>query len=164
LQEHDLHEIIPHVLALIEGKLEKGGLDLEQRLNANPSSVSCDREQMIQVFLNLMINAIQHVPDGGHILLTTRNDGAGISVQIEDNGPGISEPDRKRIFDPFFTQRKGGIGLGLTIVQQIVQAHGGRIDVSKSMLGGACFTVHLHELPQMSNPDLAHATLQGESA
>ena len=150
-QDHDLHEIISHVLALIKSKVEKGGLNLEQRFNADPSIVSCDREQMIQVFLNLVINAVQHVPDGGHILLTTQNEGAGISVRIEDNGPGISKQDQQRIFDPFFTQRKGGIGLGLTIVQQIVQAHGGRIEVSKSMLGGACFTVYMNE------------TLKGES-
>jgi signal transduction histidine kinase len=150
-QDHDLHEIISHVLALIKSKVEKGGLNLEQRFNADPSIVSCDREQMIQVFLNLVINAVQHVPDGGHILLTTQNEGVGISVRIEDNGPGISKQDQQRIFDPFFTQRKGGIGLGLTIVQQIVQAHGGRIEVSKSMLGGACFTVYMNE------------TLKGES-
>lgn len=167
LQDHDLHEIIAHVLALIEGKAEKDGINLDQRLNASPSIVSCDREQMIQVVLNLVINAIQHVPDGGQILLTTRNNGAGITVQIEDNGPGIAEPDRKRIFDPFFTQRKGGIGLGLTIVQQIVQAHGGRIGVTKSMLGGACFTVYLHESTQMSErsgADRARAALEGDSA
>ncbi len=167
LQDRDLHEIITHVLALIESKAEKGRINLEHRLHANPSIISCDREQIIQVLLNLVINAIQHVPDGGHILITSQNDGAGISVQIEDNGPGISEPDRKRIFDPFFTQRKGGIGLGLTIVQQIVQAHGGKIGVSKSVLGGACFKLYLHESAQMSDPegpDTDKATLRGESA
>ena len=168
LHDHDLHEIITHVLALIEGKAGKSGINLERRLSASPSIVSCDREQMIQVFLNLVINAIQHVSEGGQILITSQNenDGAGISVQIEDNGPGISEPDRKRIFDPFFTQRKGGIGLGLTIVQQIVLAHGGRIGVSKSILGGACFTVYLHESQQMSDrsrADLADVKPEGES-
>ncbi|MGA7950083.1 MAG: ATP-binding protein [Thiobacillaceae bacterium] len=168
LHDHDLHEIITHVLALIEGKAGKSGINLERRLNASPSIVSCDREQMIQVFLNLVINALQHVSEGGQILITSQNenDGAGISVQIEDNGPGISKPDRQRIFDPFFTQRKGGIGLGLTIVQQIVLAHGGRIGVSKSILGGACFTVYLHESQQMSDrprADLADVKPEGES-
>jgi signal transduction histidine kinase len=121
---------------------------------------------MIQIFLNLVINAIQHVPGRGRIMLTTRNENAGIRVQIEDDGPGISELDRKRIFDPFFTQRKGGIGLGLTIVQQIVQAHGGTIDVSASTLGGARFTVHLYENPKMNDrhvAELAHSALRGQS-
>jgi two-component system sensor histidine kinase HydH len=146
LQDHDLHEIIAHVLTLIRSKVEKAGVNLEQRLNAHPSIVFCDRDQMIQVFLNLIINAVQHTPAGGQILLTTRNEEAGITVRIEDSGPGISRQDQQRVFDPFFTQRKGGIGLGLTIVQQIVQAHGASIEVSKGMLGGACFTVHLNEL------------------
>ena len=151
-QDRDLHEIIVHVVALTESKVKHGQIRLEQRLNAAPSVIPCDREQIIQVLLNLMINAVQHVPEGGHILLTTKNEGAGISVRIEDNGPGISKEDQKRIFDPFFTQRKGGIGLGLTIVQQIVHAHDGRIEVSKSILGGASFTVYLRERVKLNAP------------
>jgi two-component system sensor histidine kinase HydH len=142
-QDHDLHEIISHVLALVGSKLEKSALRVETHLSATPPIVSCDREQIIQVLLNLIINAIQHAPEGGQILLTTRNEPTGLSIRVEDNGPGVPEQDQRRIFDPFYTLRKGGIGLGLTIVQQIVQAHGGRIEVSKSILGGACFTVYL---------------------
>ncbi|HYP68792.1 MAG TPA: ATP-binding protein [Thiobacillaceae bacterium] len=142
-QDHDLHEIISHVLALVGSKLEKSALQVETQLHARPSILSCDREQIIQVLLNLIINAIQHAPEGGRIRLVTRNETPGISVRVEDDGPGVPEQDQRRIFDPFYTLRKGGIGLGLTIVQQIVQAHGGRIEVSRSMLGGACFTLYL---------------------
>lgn len=142
---HDLHAIIAHVLGLIEGKLESGNLSLEQILQADPGEIVCDREQIIQVLLNILINAIQHVPDGGHIRLSTENLSVGMRVRIDDDGPGIPEADRARVFDPFFTQRKGGFGLGLSIVQQIVLAHGGHIAVTKSTLGGACFTIDFPE-------------------
>jgi signal transduction histidine kinase len=140
-QPHDVHEIIEHVLALIGSKAEKKNIRIETRLNARQSILACDREQMIQVFLNLIINATQHVPDGGWIRIVSTDEGQGFVVRVEDDGPGIPAAALDRVFDPFFTRREGGIGLGLTIVQQIVQAHEGEIEVAKSALGGAAFTV-----------------------
>ncbi|MDR3395005.1 MAG: ATP-binding protein [Parasulfuritortus sp.] len=140
-QPHDVHEIIEHVLALIGNRAEKKNIRIETRLNARQSILACDREQMIQVFLNLIINATQHVPDGGWIRIVSFDDGKGFAVRVEDDGPGIPSGVLDRVFDPFFTRREGGIGLGLTIVQQIVQAHEGEIEVAKSALGGAAFTV-----------------------
>lgn len=140
-QPHDLHEIIQHVLALVGNKAEKKDIRIETRLDARQSILACDREQMIQVFLNLIINAIQHVPEGGQIRLVSLDEKSGLAVRVEDDGPGIPAPEMERVFDPFFTRRAGGIGLGLTIVQQIVQAHEGEISVAESALGGAAFTV-----------------------
>jgi two-component system sensor histidine kinase HydH len=144
-QPRDLHEILEHVLGLVGGKAEKSGIHLEARLAAKHSILACDREQMIQVFLNLIINAIQHLPGGDHtggrIRVVSGDADGGVVVRVEDDGPGIPEADAAKVFDPFFTRREGGIGLGLTIVQQIVQAHGGEITVGRGDLGGACFTV-----------------------
>ncbi|HEX8979120.1 MAG TPA: ATP-binding protein [Parasulfuritortus sp.] len=141
-QPHDLHDIVRHVLALVGGKAEKKNIAIETDLAAQQSILDCDREQMIQVFLNLVINAIQHVPDGGRIRIVSADAGGGIELRVEDDGAGILAAERERVFDPFFTRREGGIGLGLTIVQQIVQAHGGEIAVTESALGGAAFEIN----------------------
>ena len=138
---HDLHAIIEHVLALVGGKAQKQSISLETRLAARDSLLACDREQLIQVFLNLVINAIQHVPVEGHIRISSQDVDADLVVRVEDDGPGIPAVEAAKVFDPFYTRREGGVGLGLTIVQQIVQAHGGEIGVGQSELGGACFTV-----------------------
>lgn len=140
-QPHDLHEIIQHVIALVGNKAEKKCIRIEIHLDARQSILACDREQMIQVFLNLFINAIQHVPEGGWIRVVSLDVERGFTVRVEDDGPGIPVEELDRVFDPFFTRREGGIGLGLTIVQQIVQAHKGEIGVLRSALGGAGFTL-----------------------
>jgi signal transduction histidine kinase len=139
----DLHAILAHVAALVAAKAEKGGVGIELQAAAGDPILACDREQMIQVFLNLLINAVQHVPPGGHIRLVTEDAGEALRILVDDDGPGVPEPERERLFDPFFTRREGGVGLGLTIVRQIVEAHRGVIAVSRGALGGACFAIRL---------------------
>lgn len=141
-QPHDLHDIVRHVVALVGSRAEKKHIAVETCLEAGQSILDCDREQIIQVFLNLVINAIQHVPEGGRIRIVSQDRVDGVVLRVEDDGPGIPEAERDRVFDPFFTRREGGIGLGLTIVQQIVQAHGGEIGVVESGLGGAAFEIN----------------------
>ena len=140
-EAQDLHDIIRHVLAMVGGKAEKKNIRIETSLDARESVLDCDREQMIQVFLNLVINATQHVPEGGRIRIASLDAGNAIVLRFEDDGPGIPQIEEERVFDPFYTRREGGIGLGLTIVQQIVRAHGGDIVVSRSDLGGAAFMI-----------------------
>ena len=140
-QPRDVHDIIRHVLSLMASKAQKNGIRLDARLAAPQSVLACDREQMVQVVLNLVINALQHVPEGGRIRLSTSNGAQTLVVRVDDDGPGIAPDERDRVFDPFFTRRQGGIGLGLTIVQQIVHAHHGEITAGASPLGGAGFAV-----------------------
>lgn len=138
----DLHAIIEQVLGLLSGRAEAREVRLERELNAAQPVLVCDREQLIQVFLNLLINALQFTPRGGRILVATHNSRRGaLLASVADDGPGLPAELRERVFDPFFTRREGGIGLGLTIVQQIVQAHGGDIRVTPSASGGACFSI-----------------------
>jgi signal transduction histidine kinase len=137
----DLHEIAGHVLDLLASKAEGKGVRLQRELTARNSILVGDREQLTQVFLNLVINALHFVPPGGRIVVATRNEDGAIVATVSDNGPGIPAELRQRVFDPFFTRREGGIGLGLTIVQQIVQAHHGEIWVTESAWGGACFNI-----------------------
>jgi signal transduction histidine kinase len=93
------------------------------------------------VFLNLVLNALHFVPPGGRIIVATHDESRSLVVSVSDDGPGLPAALRRRVFDPFFTRREGGIGLGLTIVQQIVQVHHGEIWMTESTWGGACFNV-----------------------
>lgn len=138
---HDLHAIIDNVLNLLEAKAEKGGVQLLREFDAKDAVFNCDREQMMQVLLNLVLNALLFVPDGGKVAVSTHREAGALWLSVADDGPGVPPELRERIFDPFFSRREGGIGLGLTIVQQIVQVHGGEIGVSESRWGGAAFNI-----------------------
>src|SRR3569833_3186436 len=136
---HNLNEIVDHALDLLAGKAEKKEVRLQRALSAAETMLTCDREQLIQVFLNLLINALHFAPVGGRIEVATHNRDGTLVASVADDGPGVPFDLRARIFDPIFTRREGGIGLGLTIVQQIVQAHRARISVGESAWGGASF-------------------------
>lgn len=120
-------------------------LTSEVRL-ANPS-IYGDAELLLQVFLNLLMNAAQIVPAGGDVLLAASDDTRQVVVTVEDSGPGIAVDLRQRIFDPFVSFREGGIGLGLTVVRQIVAAHRGTIDIGDSRWSGAMFRIVLPRPP-----------------
>ncbi len=95
------------------------------------------------MLLNLLLNAIQLLPEHGKILMQVSKTDDHVIITVADDGPGISAEQREQIFDPFFTQRAGGVGLGLAVVRQIVMAHHGQISVHTSNMGGAEFKVEL---------------------
>jgi two-component system sensor histidine kinase PilS (NtrC family) len=88
-----------------------------------------DGDKLRQVLWNLLLNAAQHMPDGGQVALRLEKEGGHALLVVEDQGPGIPADQLPLIFDPFFTQRSGGTGLGLAVVEQVVRAHGGEIRV-----------------------------------
>lgn len=141
IQPHDLHAIIRNVLDLISTRVEAAHVSVELDLAPDPVILDCDPEQMMQVLLNLLLNALQVMPNGGRLGIRTVIDAGVLWICVDDEGPGVPEAIRESIFDPFFSRREGGIGLGLTIVQQIVHAHGGRIFVGDSACGGAAFNL-----------------------
>lgn len=142
VRPHDLHTIIDNVLSLVTSHVEKADVHIERDLEVQPVIFECDREQMMQVLLNLVLNALSFAPRGGRVAVSTYLESGALWISVADDGPGVSTSIRERIFDPFFSRRQGGIGLGLTIVQQIVQAHGGEIRVTDSPWGGAAFNMH----------------------
>ncbi|HEY9199041.1 MAG TPA: ATP-binding protein, partial [Gammaproteobacteria bacterium] len=144
----DVHEIIANVVNLLASKAEKNHVNLHTEFGAQDPVLLCDGEQLTQVFLNLVINALDFVPEGGRIGIHTRDAGEELLVSVLDDGPGIAPGQRARVFDPFFSRREGGIGLGLTIVQQIVQIHHARIDITDSPWGGARFDIRFPHHPQ----------------
>ena len=105
--------------------------------------VLADPQQLQQVFVNLMLNAVQATPGGGHVRLSARTEDCFLRISVSDTGCGIKEELRASIFKPFFTTKHIGTGLGLSIVQRIVNAHGGRIEIQSDPQEGSTFTVFL---------------------
>jgi two-component system, NtrC family, sensor kinase len=107
--------------------------------------VRCRAAMINQVVLNLLINGFEACSEGGTVTVRTRVEDVGVRVEVEDDGRGIEPEFRDRVFDPFFTTKPagGGAGLGLSISQEIIRDHGGRIEVESAQRHGAKFTVHL---------------------
>ena len=144
MQMNDVHKIILRVVDLLATQAQKKAIQIESLLSEQAAMIECDEELLIQVFLNLILNAIQILPKGGKIQVKTDYlDPNQFNIMIADDGPGIPAENRSRLFDPFFTTREGGIGLGLTVTHQIVSQHGGQIRVDNSSLSGACFMLVL---------------------
>ena len=145
----DLNEIVEDVLALTKHFIHTSGVQLEAVFQRDLPWVSVDNNQMKQVFLNLVHNAIQAMPTGGDLDIRTemrRKDGRDWAVaSIHDTGIGISPKDIDRIFEPFYTTRgtHGGTGLGLSVTYGIVTDHGGTIEVESQPGEGTSFTVWL---------------------
>jgi signal transduction histidine kinase len=109
--------------------------------------VEADAARLEQVFENLIANAIQHAPVGTVVRVragvSSPGSGAALDCTVEDSGPGVPDEERTRVFEPFFSRRKGGTGLGLAIVQRAVEAHGGTVAAGAGPDGGARFSVRL---------------------
>ncbi len=123
-------------------------IDIITRYYSKPLMVYADSELLKQIFLNLILNAIQAMPHGGKLTISTRKlNGRSkkdlAEIRFADTGSGISKADMLRIFDPFFTTKKRGTGLGLAIVHNITEAHGGAVDINSSERKGTVCTVTL---------------------
>jgi signal transduction histidine kinase len=120
---------------------------VENLVENKAATVMVDSERMVQVFRNLIDNAIQHSPRGGVVRIEARETGSDgdrwIECLISDSGPGFRKEDMPNIFKPFFTRRRGGTGLGLSIVQRIIEEHQGSIVASNREEGGAVVQVRL---------------------
>jgi signal transduction histidine kinase len=141
--EVDLHELIRKSVAMLAAQTAKKQVLVSESLRAGNPLVECDEEQMTQVLLNLLMNGLQILHQGGRIDVASHDDGQYFYIEIADDGPGIDPAERARVFEAFFFKREGGVGLGLAIVQQIVIAHQGEIEATESKLGGALFRIRL---------------------
>jgi signal transduction histidine kinase len=139
----DLHEGIESTLTLLQHKL-KHGIEVIRDFGEIPKMV-CSPNRLNQVFMNLLVNAIQAIGDRGTITIRTRLDGDHVVLQFADTGHGIPSENLERIFDPGFTTRGRGVGtgLGLAITYRIVEEHRGAIAVSSDVGTGSEFTIRL---------------------
>ena len=138
-----LNDVVQKSLALLRPELDNRGLDVKARLARQLPAVPADAMQMQQVLVNLIKNAMQAMTRGGALTLQTGEGEDGVWLSVADTGSGIPPEQINRIFEPFFTTKKKGTGLGLMIVQRIVRAHGGRIELESHAGRGATFRVWL---------------------
>jgi PAS domain S-box-containing protein len=140
----DVSESVHRVLSLLHIPIDKKGVSVQVELAPNLPAVQMEPDGMHQLLLNLLLNAVAAVAAGGRVVVSARsgNDGA-VVIQVHDDGPGVAPALRERVFDPFFTTRPDGTGLGLAVCARVVSDHGGDIRVLPGPLGGACFEVVL---------------------
>lgn len=138
-----LSSVIVKVVNLIRGHIKGKMVTLSVGDLTPVSEYHVDGNKLSQVFLNILLNAVDSIENQGDIKIEAGKSDAGVRVSISDNGKGIPEEIRGKIFDPFFSRKEEGTGLGLSISQKIIASYNGRIDVSPSESGGACFKVFL---------------------
>jgi PAS domain S-box-containing protein len=139
----DLNEIIGDIIEMLEVEMEEHTISIERHLDAHLPVLSLDENQIRRVIINLMRNAIQAMPDGGTITVSTVHENQWVTVEIADTGIGISDDDIDKLFDAFFSSKSTGSGLGLTVSAQIINNHGGTIEVKRREPKGTVFIIKL---------------------
>jgi PAS domain S-box-containing protein len=147
-----INDAILEVIALTRTEAANNSVSLRKQLAEGLPSVQGDRVQLQQVLLNLIINAIEAMRDidkgERELLISTRNEPDGVSVEVRDSGPGFAPAALDRVFDAFYTTKPGGLGLGLSICRSIIEAHNGRLWASPNVPRGASFQF---ALPAIAN-------------
>lgn len=143
LKPASLNEVVEKTLELLRPELDNRGLTVRTRVDGRLPLAPLDVTQMQQVLVNLIKNAMQAMTQGGVLTLGTGENADGVWLSVADTGGGIPQEQINRIFEPFFTTKKKGSGLGLMIVQRIVRAHGGRIELESDAGRGTTFRIWL---------------------
>lgn len=141
----NINDIVNDVLGLMSWQLQERAIDIVQKVAEQLPVVTGSPEQLKQVFLNLVINAKDFMPDGGTLTIDISGNDKSVRVVFQDTGPGIAEEHLSRIFEPFFTTKAdaSGTGLGLSVCFGIIKDHGGRIEASNAPGGGGRFEIIL---------------------
>ncbi len=143
LKPVSLNTVVEKTLGLLRPELENRGVTVKEKLARQLPEIPLDAAQIQQVLVNLVKNAMQAMTKGGVLTLTTGQSAEGVWAGVTDTGGGIPQEQINRIFDPFYTTKKKGTGLGLMIVQRIVRAHGGRIELESQLGRGSTFRIWL---------------------
>lgn len=153
-KETEILTVFDEVLHLLKPQIERLRIVVNRDFNAAPP-MTLDREQMKQVVLNLLINALQAMPQGGRLDLSARvlEDHRWMKLSIRDSGIGIPPENLKKLFDPFFSTKEGGVGLGLSIAHRIIDQHHGKIEVESPPGEGTAFHLWLPLDPKEKNAD-----------
>jgi signal transduction histidine kinase len=134
-------ELVAGVLALFPEP--PPGVSVAREVDPGLPAVLADRDQVLQVLLNLVRNALDAMPAGGTLRIRAARAPGGVAFTVSDSGPGIPPEDLARVFEPYFTTKEGGTGLGLAIAQRIAEEHGGRLEAASPPGGGAALTLTL---------------------
>jgi PAS domain S-box-containing protein len=143
LLNENINKILENLLQFIEGEFKEANIEIISNFESQLSRIPADARQLRQALLNLIRNSAESMPNGGTLTITTEQSESRVVLQLEDTGAGISQESIDRIFEPFFSTREGGTGLGLALTHQIVSDHGGSIVCSSTVGKGTCFTIEL---------------------
>jgi two-component system sporulation sensor kinase A/two-component system, sporulation sensor kinase E len=138
--------LIEHAVSVLQPEIDAAGARLQVVDRSGGARVRVDRAQIQQIFLNLIRNALQAVAEAGRpgrLTLTTQPVPEGVAIEVSDNGDGIPRERLGRVFEAFYSTRKGGTGLGLAIVDRVARAHGGRIEIDSREGDGTTIRVIL---------------------
>ncbi|MDI6783071.1 MAG: ATP-binding protein [bacterium] len=141
--EQNIHELINKTLQLCQYQLEQAQIVCKKEFASDLPAVKLDGQQMIQVFLNIILNARDAMSKGGTLTIKTRADKKQISIEIRDTGIGISPNQQTHLFEPFYSPKREGIGLGLTISKRIIEDHLGKIEIKSELNKGTTVYVSL---------------------
>jgi signal transduction histidine kinase len=145
LRDVQVNDVLEQALDLAAFSAEPKGIEIEKHLSPSLPLVTADFDQLQQVSINLITNALQAMPEGGKLTLRTSADDNQIKIEVQDTGQGISKENMHKLFTPFFTTKeKGkGVGLGLAVAYGIIQRHKGRLEVQSKEGEGTTFTIYL---------------------
>jgi signal transduction histidine kinase len=140
----DINHALREVIMLAEGEMAKNAVSIATELGEGLPLIEGDRVQLQQVMLNLINNAVQAMSGVGVeprelVICTSKTEPNGIGVAVRDSGPGLDRANLERVFNPFYTTKPGGLGIGLSICRSIIEAHGGRLWASAKTPRGAIF-------------------------
>lgn len=145
----DLNDLVRDLADFYRPQAEAGKIGLRVRPAAGPLICNLDANTMKQAILNLLINAQQAMPDGGEVYIMVDAHSATVGrIDVIDTGPGIPEDRQDRIFQAYYSTKKGGSGLGLAATRQIIREHDGRIHLYSQPPHGSCFTILLPRVEQ----------------
>lgn len=140
-----INALLEDTLSVTTDRIKLQGIDLSTDFDKDLPSIDADKEQLKTAFLNIIINAIEAMnKNEGKLRIATSQNDEFVTVEITDNGKGIPEEEIRKLFDPFFTNRKGGMGLGLTSTQNILNSHKAHIDVESEVGEGTSFFIHFN--------------------
>jgi two-component system sensor kinase FixL len=139
----NINSVLTDVVEIMKGVCSSQKYEFKQFLSADVEEISCDPDKLKQVFINIISNGLEAMTGGGAISVSTERLPNGIEVRIADEGIGIPEDDLEHIFEPFYTTRERGSGLGLSISYKIIEAHGGEIWADSSPGKGTSFVIQL---------------------
>jgi signal transduction histidine kinase len=138
-----IEEVIDKNINYLTMQIEENGYTIKQNYQNSLPKIQADAAMLYQSFLNILINAMQAMPEGGCIDITISTNNKIVTVIFEDEGQGIADEVIEKIWDPFFTTKEMGTGLGLGVVKNLIESHGGSIQIANRVRGGARVTVEL---------------------
>jgi len=135
-------DLVEEVCQSLGPQLEAQRIDVD--LDVPPNTLlTADREMVRRALMNLVLNSIDVMPDGGELVITSFEGKQGFELEVADSGPGLNDEQQRRAFEPFYSTKQNGTGLGLAIVYHVAEAHGGTVTIMNCPEGGAAFTIRI---------------------